>query len=59
LFYKHELNAGEQQRTAENRFTKAGRTPFCTAVSAVLSGPYARPCGKPGNLHIPAGFEVP
>ena len=38
---------------------RAGRTPFCTAVSAVLSGPYARPCGKPGNLHIPAGFEVP
>jgi hypothetical protein len=25
LFYKHKLNAGEQQRTAENRFTKAGR----------------------------------
>ncbi len=38
---------------------RAGRTPFCTAVGAVLSGPYARPCGKPGNLHIPAGFEVP
>src|SRR5258707_4291722 len=37
---------------------RAGRNPFCVAVSAVLSGPHARPCGKPGNLHIPAGFEV-
>ena len=37
---------------------RAGRNSFCVAVSAVLSGPHARPCGKPGNLHIPAGFEV-